>query len=113
MGCFGLGDALWVWTLRRTTSGGLTCPKSGLFVVTQQLGAKNAKNAKYAKSQEVYHKGRGTKGGAAVVPPWGGSIESAAPVLKTGAGVPDHHHQSSCNEKICCKILMQKISALS
>ena len=43
MGCFGLGDALWVWTLRRTTSGGLTCPKSGLFVVTQQRGAKHAK----------------------------------------------------------------------
>ena len=29
--------------MRRTTSGGLTCPKSGLFVVTQQRGAKNAK----------------------------------------------------------------------
>ena len=29
--------------MRRTTSGGLTCPKSGLFVVTQQMGAKNAK----------------------------------------------------------------------
>jgi hypothetical protein len=43
VGCFGLGDALWVWTLRRTTSGGLTCPKSGLFVVTQQMGAKSAK----------------------------------------------------------------------
>ena len=43
MGCFGLGDALQVWTLRRATSGGLTCPKSGLFVVTQQMGAKNAK----------------------------------------------------------------------
>jgi hypothetical protein len=43
VGCFGLGDALWVWTLRRTTSGGLTCPKSGLFVVTQQRGAKHAK----------------------------------------------------------------------
>ena len=51
MGCFGLGDALWVWTLRRTTSGGLTCPKSGLFVVTQQLGAKNAKNAKKEESE--------------------------------------------------------------
>ena len=43
MGCFGLGDALWVWSLRRTTSGGLTGPKSGLFVVTQQRGAKHAK----------------------------------------------------------------------
>ena len=43
MGCFGLGDALQVWTLRRATSGGLTCPKSGLFVVTQHMGAKNAK----------------------------------------------------------------------
>ena len=32
-----------VWTLRRATSGGLTCPKSGLFVVTQQMGAKSAK----------------------------------------------------------------------
>ena len=43
MGCFGLGDALQVWKLRRATSGGLTCPKSGLFVVTQQMGAKSAK----------------------------------------------------------------------
>ena len=43
MGCFGLGDALQVLTLRRATSGGLTCPKSGLFVVTQQMGAKSAK----------------------------------------------------------------------
>jgi hypothetical protein len=43
VGCFGLCDALQVWTLRRTTSGGLTWPKSGLFVVTQQRGAKNAK----------------------------------------------------------------------
>ena len=42
MGCFGLGDALQVLTLRRATSGGLTCPKSGLFVVTQQMGAKSA-----------------------------------------------------------------------
>ena len=32
-----------VWKLRRATSGGLTCPKSGLFVVTQQMGAKSAK----------------------------------------------------------------------
>jgi hypothetical protein len=44
VGCFGLGDALQVWTLRRATSGGLTCPKSGLFVVTQQMGAKSAKS---------------------------------------------------------------------
>jgi hypothetical protein len=43
VGCFGLGDALQVLTLRRATSGGLTCPKSGLFVVTQQMGAKSAK----------------------------------------------------------------------
>jgi hypothetical protein len=43
VGCFGLGDALQVWKLRRATSGGLTCPKSGLFVVTQQMGAKSAK----------------------------------------------------------------------
>jgi hypothetical protein len=43
VGCFGLGDALQLLTLRRATSGGLTCPKSGLFVVTQQMGAKSAK----------------------------------------------------------------------
>ena len=29
--------------MRRTTSGGLTCPKSGLFVVTQLMRAKSAK----------------------------------------------------------------------
>jgi len=34
---------LQVWTLRRATSGGLTCPKSGLFVVTQLMRAKSAK----------------------------------------------------------------------
>ena len=32
-----------VLTLRRATSGGLTCPKSGLFVVTQLMRAKSAK----------------------------------------------------------------------
>ena len=55
MGCFGLGDALQVWKLRRATSGGLTCPKSGLFVVTQQMGAKSAKKeeTKSAKKEEL------------------------------------------------------------
>jgi hypothetical protein len=39
--------------VRRTTSGGLLCPKSGLFVVTQQMGAKNAK-----KEESESKKGR-------------------------------------------------------
>ena len=34
----------------------------------------NTRNAKNAKSQELYHNGREQKGGAAVVPPWGSSI---------------------------------------
>ena len=66
MGCFGLGDALQVWTLRRATSGGLTCPKSGLFVVTQQMGAKSAKKEESAvKKEEMRWCWRGEKGSIA------------------------------------------------
>ena len=41
-----------VWKLRRATSGGLTCPKSGLFVVTQQMGAKSAKHVESESVRE-------------------------------------------------------------
>ena len=57
VGCFGLGDALWVWMSRPATSGGLRWLKTVLFGVTQADGRKALKDVE-SEGKEVQKVGR-------------------------------------------------------